>query len=128
MNNNAIQILDFYCKNEVCTLKESEYLSKIIFLLNSLDLDVDISFGEALDAKKNSYPKRVYLSISIIDKDGEIVMVNPMDFEHLTDASQVLEIDRKGRVSFFTWQEDKDFIDSLEWMIVELQKMHTDNE
>lgn len=123
MNKNAIQILDLYCKNEVCSLEESLYLSKIISLTNLLDYDIDISVGEALDAKKNKYPKIVYLSVSVLNKNGEIVMVNPTDFEHLTDATQVLEIDKKERVKFFTWQEDKEFIESLEWITAELEKI-----
>ena len=46
-----------------------------------------------------------------------------MDFEHLTDATKILEIDRKKRVSFSAWQDDEDFIESLEWILIELRKM-----
>ena len=35
----------------------------------------------------------------------------------------ILEIDKRERVIFFTWQEDEDFIESLKWITKELQKL-----
>ena len=123
MNKNTVKSLEFYCKNEILSLKESNFLSRILLLSKSLDYDVDLSVGEALDAKESKYPKIIYLSVSVLDKEKNIVLVNPLDNEHLTDATRILEIDKRERVSFFTWQEDEDFIESLEWIAKELQKL-----
>jgi len=84
---------------------------------------IDISVGEAKDEKKNEYPKTIYLSFSVTDQQGKIVLVDSLDFEHLTDATRILEIDRKNRVTFFSWQDDEEFIESLEWITKELRKM-----
>ena len=123
MNINTVQSLEFYCKNEIRSLKESNFLSRILLLSKSLDYDVDLSVGEALDVKESKYPKIIYLSISVLDKEKNIVLVNPLDNEHLTDATKILEIDKRERVIFFTWQEDEDFIESLKWITKELQKL-----
>ena len=123
MNINTVKSLEFYCKNEIRSLKESNFLSRILLLSKSLDYDVDLSVGEALDAKESKYPKIIYLSISVLDKEKNIVLVNPLDNEHLTDATRILEIDKRERVIFFTWQEDEDFIESLKWITKELQKL-----
>lgn len=123
MNINTVQSLEFYCKNEIRSLKESNFLSRILLLSKSLDYDVDLSVGEALDVKESKYPKIIYLSISVLDKEKNIVLVNPLNNEHLTDATKILEIDKKERVIFFTWQEDEDFIESLKWITKELQKL-----
>jgi hypothetical protein len=123
MHINTVKSLEFYCKNEILSLKESNFLSRILLLSKSLDYDVDLSVGEALDVKESKYPKIIYLSVSVLDKEKNIVLVNPLDNEHLTDATRILEIDKRERVSFFTWQEDEDFIESLKWIAKELQKL-----
>ena len=123
MNINTMKSLDFYCKNEIRSLKESNFLSRILLLSKLLDYDVDLSVGEALDVKESKYPKIIYLSVSVLDKEKNIVLINPVDNEHLTDATKILEIDKKERVIFFTWQEDEDFIESLKWIAKELQKL-----
>ena len=123
MNINTTKSLNLYCENEILSLKESNFLSRILFLSKSLDYDVDLSIGEALDVKKSKYPKIIYLSVSVLDKEKNIVLINSVDNEHLTDATKILEIDRKKRVSFYTWQEDEDFIESLKWIAKELQKI-----
>ena len=123
MNIYTVQSLEFYCKNVIRSLKESNFLSRILLLSKSLDYDVDLSVGEALDVKESKYPKIIYLSISVLDKEKNIVLVNPLDNEHLTDATKILEIDKRERVIFFTWQEDEDFIESLKWITKELQKL-----
>lgn len=123
MNINTVKSLDFYCKNEIRSLKESNFLSRILLLSKLLDYDVDLSVGEALDVKESKYPKIIYLSVSVLDKEKNIVLINPVDNEHLTDATKILEIDKKERVIFFTWQEDEDFIESLKWIAKELQKL-----
>ena len=57
MNINTVKSLEFYCKNEIRSLKESNFLSRILLLSKSLDYDVDLSVGEALDVKESKYPK-----------------------------------------------------------------------
>lgn len=128
MNKNAIKSIEFYCESEICALKKSEFLSKIIILSNLHNYDVDLSVGEVLGIKKNKFPKVIYLSVSVLDKKKNIVLANPVDNEHLTDVAKILEIDKKGRVSFFTWQEDEEFIDSLNWIANELEKINNKNQ
>jgi hypothetical protein len=127
MNQSIMQTLDYYCKNEVQTLKNSEYFLEISFLAKLLGYSIDISIGEAMDAKKDKYPKIIYLSFSTIDEQGKIIFVDSLDFEHLTDATEILEIDRKNRVKFFSWQDDEEFIESLKWIIKELRKIQNKN-
>lgn len=123
MNQNAEQSLDYYCENEARTLNINKRVVEISALTNSLGYMIDISVGEAKDEKKNEYPKTIYLSFSVTDQQGKIVLVDSLDFEHLTDATRILEIDRKNRVTFFSWQDDEEFIESLEWITKELRKM-----
>lgn len=123
MNQIIKQTLDYYSESEIQTLKNSEHFLEISSLVKSLGYSIDISIGEAPDFKKEKYPKVLYLSFSITDQHGKIILVDSMDFEHLTDATKILEIDRKKRVSFSAWQDDEDFIESLEWILIELRKM-----
>ena len=123
MNQIIKQTLDYYFESEIQTLKNSEHFLEISSLVKSLSYSIDISIGEAADLKKEKYPKVLYLSFSITDQHGKIILVDSMDFEHLTDATKILEIDRKKRVRFSTWQDDEDFIESLEWILKELRKM-----
>ena len=123
MNQIIKQTLDYYSESEIQTLKNSEHFLEISSLVKSLGYSIDISIGEARDFKKEKYPKVLYLSFSITDQHGKIILVDSMDFEHLTDATKILEIDRKKRVSFSAWQDDEDFIESLEWILIELRKM-----
>ena len=125
MNQNAKQTIEYYCKKEIQTLKVSEYFAKISTLTNSLGYMIDISVGETNDEKKDKYPKTIYLSFSIIDQQGTIALVDLLNFEHLTDATRILEIDRKNRVTFFSWQDDEEFIESLEWITKELKSKNS---
>ena len=127
MNQSVMQSLDYYCKNEIQILKNSEYFLEISSLTKMLGYSIDISIGEAMDAKNDKYPKVIYLSFSIIDQQGKIVLVDSLDFEHLTDAPKILEIDRKNRVKFFSWQDDEEFIESLKWFVKELRKIQIYN-
>ena len=127
MNQSVMQAIDYYCKNEIEILKNSEYFLEINSLAKTLSYSIDISIGEATDAKQDKYPKIIYLSFSTIDQQGKIVLVDALDFEHLTDATEILEIDRKNRVKFFSWQDDEEFIESLKWIIKELRKKQNKN-
>ena len=127
MNQSVMQAIDYYCKNEIEILKNSEYFLEIDSLAKTLSYSIDISIGEATNAKQDKYPKIIYLSFSTIDQQGKIVLVDSLDFEHLTDATEILEIDRKNRVKFFSWQDDEEFIESLKWIIKELRKKQNKN-
>ncbi len=123
MNQSIMQTLDYYCKNEIQILKNSEYFLEISSLAKMLGYSIDISIGEATDAKKDKYPKIIYLSFSTIDQQGKIILVDSLDFEHLTDATKILEIDRKNRVKFSSWQDDVEFIESLKWILMKLKNL-----
>ena len=123
MNQSVKQTLDYYFKNEIEILKNSEHFFEISSLVKKLGYSIDISIGEAKDVNKCKYPKKIYLSFSIIDQQEKIILVDSFDFEHLTDATAILEIDRKNRVKFFSWQDDEEFIESLKWFVKELRKI-----
>ncbi len=125
MNQSVMQALDYYCKNEIELLKNSEYFLEISSLAKMLGYSIDISIGEAMDANKCKYPKIIYLSFSIIDQQGKIILADSLEFEHLSDATEILEIDRKNRVKFFSWQDDEEFLESLEWITKELKSKNS---
>ncbi len=127
MNQSIKQCLDFYCEKQVEELKSSDYFAEISSLAKSLDYLPDVVVGEVMDAKKDKYPKIVYLSFSIVDQQKNAILVDFIDCEHLSDATRIIEIDRKRRVKFFSWQDDEDFIDSLKWIVKELKKIKKTN-
>ena len=119
MLKNIEKTITFYCDNELEAFKKSRYFIEIKNLVNNLGLLLECSYGE--DCSHKRHPKNIYLGIAVLNKQGEIVVVDLIDDEHLCDATNIVSIDRKGRVSFFPW-EDIDFIESLEWIIKELKK------
>ena len=119
MHSNITQAINYYCTNEMEALKKSNYYSEISSLSNILGFSVHLLFDNRI--MSNKYPQTFYLGISVADKQGETVIVDTLDYEHLSYATDIAKIDRKGRIHFRSWIEDEDFIETIEWIIVELK-------
>ncbi len=114
--DNLEQTLDFYCRDEIATFQQSEYYSKLSCLAKKLNYIVKCSFGYGLEDKR-----RIYLDFSIRNGNDEIVYVDNLDYEHLCDATCIIEFDKKQRYKFYSWEKDNDFIESILWAINELE-------
>lgn len=58
-----------------------------------------------------------------MDNNGEGVSAGEYDeYVHLNAATRIIEIDKKERIKFSLWEEDEDFIDSINWASKELKK------
>ena len=123
MHSNILQTINYYCTSEMDLFKKSKYFLEIIKLSNILDVSVCSSFDKILIS--NKYPQTLYLGISVVDKQGKTLVVDMLDYEHLSYATDIVKIDRKGRISFRSWSEDEDFIETMEWIIEELKNKIT---
>ena len=101
--------------------KKSNYYSEIGSLSNTLGFSFILSVDNRI--MSNKYPQAFYLGISVADKQGETVIVDTLDYEHLSYATDIAKIDRNGRIIFHSWIEDEDFIETIEWIIVKLKNM-----
>lgn len=114
--NKLEQALNFFCENEVATFQQSEYYSKLCELANKLNYHVNCSSGVSLEDNR-----KIYLEFSIKDSNNDTVYVDDLDYEHLCDATCIIEFDKNFRYKFNSWENDADFIDSVLWVIKELE-------
>lgn len=112
--------INSYCIDEEKNFKESKYFLEIISLTHVLGFSAKVSCGENTVSNKHLFPKIVYLEISIVDETGKTVIVNELDNEHLSYATSIVEIDKKKRIILKSWEDDEDFIETLAWIIKEL--------
>ena len=111
------QTLFFFIKNELESFTKSPVCSELYQLANKLGYQIQCSYGYGDDKKS------IYLSFIVIDNNGEGVSAGEYDeYVHLNDAARIIEIDKKERIKFSLWEEDKDFIDSINWASKELKK------
>lgn len=113
---NFKQTLEFYCKNEIARFQLSEYYFQLCFLANKLNYTVKCSYGYGLNDNG-----KMYLDFSIRNSNDEIVYVNDLDYEHLCDATCIIEIDKKQRCKFYSWENDDEFKESILWTLNELK-------
>lgn len=121
MHSNIIQAINYFCTNEMEAFKKSNYYSEISSLSNTLGFSFILSVNNRI--MSNKYPQAFYLGIAVADKQGETVIVDTLDYEHLSYATDIAKIDRNGRIIFRSWIEDEDFIETIEWIIVKLKNM-----
>lgn len=58
-----------------------------------------------------------------MDINGEGVTAGEYDeFVRLNAATRIIAIDKKDKIKFYSWEEDDDFIDSINWVVKELGK------
>lgn len=122
MHENILNTILFYCTNELKSFRESDFFKEISTLVDILEFSIETSFDRGIDEKENKYPQIIYLDISIVNKQGEIVLVDTLDYEHLSYATKIVSVDKKDRIQFFSWEEDADFIETIDWIKKELQK------
>ncbi len=44
------------------------------------------------------------------------------EFVRLNAATRIIAIDKKDKIKFYSWEEDDDFIESINWVVKELEK------
>jgi hypothetical protein len=94
----------------------------VLDLSKALGFFTESSFGEGVGAKENKYPKIIYLGIRVLAELGETVVVDEIEWEHLSYATEIARIDKRGRITFSAWEKDEDFIETVVWVKEELQK------
>lgn len=127
---NLEQAINFYCTKELESFKSSEYFLKLTQLVDSLGLKIECSFGFCDYMKKIYHGKIdfIYFYFNIIDDKGNGINTNDDDDGGALGYSTcIVSIDRKNRFKFFSWQDDEDWIESVQWNIEELEKMVKDN-
>lgn len=116
MENNLEQTLNYYCNRELETFKNSLYYEEMSNLAQKKGLKL---YCEVASPENDN--KHIYLSFQIENTNHETVTTNDYDGEHLTDATLLIQCDRKQRFMFYSWEDDKDFIDSIKWVITTLK-------
>lgn len=118
MRKSIEEALNLYGEREVNSFRQSPIFFKLNDLANQLGFLVEYSF----EYGKND-SKRIYLWFDIVDQDGNFVTSDEYDeYSNLGFSTLIIEIDKKGRVKFYSWEDDEDFIDVVNWAIVELKK------
>lgn len=72
MNVNISKTLDFYCQNELSTLKQSDLYYTLNKKVESLELKLICDFGKEKDNPKSN---NLYISVSILNKRNEIIEI-----------------------------------------------------
>lgn len=113
------QVLQFYISYETEAFYKSPVCAELFALAERLGYHVECSSGYEDGRRK----KHIYMGFAVIDDHGEGATAGEYDeYVHLTGATLIIEIDRKERVKFYSWEEDDDFIDSINWAARELKK------
>lgn len=106
--------LSFIGDNEkIEKFNSSTIFSMLNELVKSQELNLKIEFGKAKDENN----KNLYLSLSIYNKNGQLVEI--FDEGFLTASTALVLIDKKNRYKFLSWQDDE-FIEDLNWIIKQL--------
>ncbi len=113
MEASVNDTLQYYCKSEINRFISSPQYSTLNELVKSHEFHLDLDFGKAKDKKD----KNIYLSLSVCDKNDELVKV--FDSSCLTTATMLIFVDKRERYQFISWQ-DEDFIKDLNWIIEQL--------
>ena len=117
MNENLLKILSLYCNNEIENLKNSELYIKLQKLVEELNYILVCEYGKELNNKKS---ENLYLSITIFNDKKEAIEI--FDEGFLTASTLLVLVDKKYRYKFLSW-EDEGFIESLNWLIKELENI-----
>lgn len=117
MNNNLFKILSLYCEYEIYDFKKSDIFFKLQDLIGKLNYSLVCEYGKALDNKKT---ENMYLGIQILDDKNEEIEI--FDEGFLIASTILVLVDKKHRYKFFSWK-DEEFIEDLNWLIKELEKI-----
>lgn len=113
METSVKDTLKYYCELEIEKFNSSTIFSMLNELVKSQELNLKIEFGKAKDENN----KNLYLSLSIYNKNGQLVEI--FDEGFLTASTALVLIDKKNRYKFLSWQDDE-FIEDLNWIIKQL--------
>ncbi|MDY4848811.1 MAG: hypothetical protein SO176_00900 [Bacilli bacterium] len=113
METSVKEMLKYYCELEIEKFNSSSIFSMLNELVKSQELNLKIEFGKA----KDENDKNLYLSLSIYNKNGQLVEI--FDEGFLTTYTTLVLIDKKDRCKFLSWQDDE-FIEDLNWIIKQL--------
>lgn len=117
MERNLKDTLKYYCEKEIEMFVSSSIYSELSKLVESHKFNLKLDFGNAKAAKD----KNLYLSLSVFDKNGNLVEI--FDEEFLTTSTMLIMVDKKDRYKFFSWQEE-DFIEDLNWIIKNIKEIN----
>lgn len=120
METSVKDTLKYYCELEIEKFNSSSIFSILNELVKSQELNLKIDFGKAKDKKD----KNLYLSLSIHNKNGQLVEI--FDEGFLTTSTMLVIIDKKDRYKFLSWQDDE-FIEDLNWIIKQLNILAKNN-
>ncbi len=115
MVDNKNEAFKYYCENEIEDIKKLPLYIELCHSVEAKGLTLVSDYGPSSDKKD----KNIYLGVTIFDKNGNLVDI--YDEGTLAIATPLITIDKKERVMFFSWN-DEDFIDSIKWMINEVNK------
>ena len=114
MKENLLKILHIYCDDEVDNFKKNALFTELQSLVNELNYILICDYGKALDNKSEN----LYLAITIYDNDNEMIEIYDEGF--LSVSTMLVEVDKKHRFKFFTWQ-DEEFVEDVNWLINQLK-------
>ena len=117
MNENLLKILSLYCISEIENFKNNEVFVKLQNLANELNYIIVCEYGNELDNKKS---KDLYLDITILNDKNEMIEI--FDEGFLTASTMLVLVDKKYQCKFLSWK-DEEFIEDLNWLIKELEKI-----
>ncbi len=120
METSVKDTLKYYCELEIEKFNSSSIFSILNELVRSQELNLKIEFGKA----KDENDKNLYLSLSIYNKNGQLVEI--FDEGFLTASTILVLIDKKDRYKFLSWQDDE-FIEDLNWIIKQLNILEKNN-
>lgn len=85
-------------------------------LTKQLNLDVCCSAVFGIEDLNN-----IFINIDIKYKNGEIVEVeDEFDLVHLSYSTVIISYCKHKYFKFYSWNEDDDFIETVEWIIEKL--------
>jgi len=120
MRENIEKALRFYISNEIETFHKSPVCAELFALAERLGYHVECSSGP-VDKGRRGYD--IYIDFAVKDHHGEAVPAGEYDeYVDLAYSTPIITIDRKERIRFYSWEEDDDFIDSINWAARELKK------
>lgn len=118
-NEKLKQCCDCYCINELNTFKESKYLKEMSDLAKQLNFSIDCFF----DFGKEDF-NNIYIAFDIRGIDGDFVWAgDDYDGYYLSYSTAVISFIKHKYFKFLSWEDDEDFIETLEEYINDLKYM-----
>ena len=75
-------------------------------------------YGKETNNKKS---ENLYLSITIFNDKNEMIEI--FDEGFLTASTMLVWVDKKERIKFFSWQNNDEFMEDLDWITKTLSSL-----